>query len=179
MFAISRATVPTDSLLRTYRGGPHPERWDTYVDCFCVDVSARVSLADFVLAFYTSPVFRIERWILRLTIGAPSIDADAKAVAIGTAKTFAARHVGERTNDQLLMCDRYEAARWWFRVAPLDDGGTLLQFGSGVAVRAKANDEGLTISGGFRFLVWFHVLYSRLLLWQASRRVTRKRNQHW
>jgi hypothetical protein len=173
MLAISRAAVPADSLLRTYRGGPHPERWDNYVDCFCVGVSAQVSLADFVWAFYTSPVFRIERWILRLTIGAPSTDADAKAVAVGTANTFAAWYVGDRTNDQLLMCDRYEATRSWFRVAPLDDGGTLLQFGSGVATRAKANDDGMTISGGFRFLMGFHVLYSRLLLWQASRRVTR------
>lgn len=174
MFSVSREEVSDDSLLRTFRGGSHPERWRTYVDCFCTRVADDVSLSDFVFAFYTSALFRIERWILRVTIGAASIDADARAVATGSAKTFAAWYVGERTADQLLMCDRYESTRSWFRVVPLNDGGTLLQFGSGIAARASKNGGGMTISRGFRFLVGFHVVYSRLLLWQASRRVLRK-----
>jgi hypothetical protein len=66
VFAVVREPVPEDALLKTYRGGVHPERWRKYGDCFSVAVDQVVSLADFVFAFYTSPVFRIERLLLRV-----------------------------------------------------------------------------------------------------------------
>jgi hypothetical protein len=56
MSGIARAGVPDDSLLRTFRGGTHPERWGRYGDCFSMTVDQPVSLADFVFAFYTSPI---------------------------------------------------------------------------------------------------------------------------
>jgi hypothetical protein len=171
MLSIRRESVPEEALLRTYRGGRHPERWGNYQDCFSIEVGRREDLANFVYAFYTSPLFRVERLILRLAIGASSTDADARAVADGATKTFAAWTVGERTATQLLMCDRYEATRSWFRVVPLETGGTLLQFGSAVAARpaGRAGESSMRI--GFRVMLGFHVIYSRLLPWAASRRV--------
>ena len=59
MFSIAREAVPEDSLLKTHRGAVSPERWGNYGDCFSVRVDRVVSLADFVFAFYTSPLFRI------------------------------------------------------------------------------------------------------------------------
>jgi hypothetical protein len=60
MFSVEREALAEDSLLRTYRGGARPECWGRYGDCFSLIAEQGVSLTDFVFAFYTSPVFRIE-----------------------------------------------------------------------------------------------------------------------
>jgi hypothetical protein len=163
-----RETVPDDALLKTYCGGPHPERWGTYADCYAVTIDREVDLTDFVFAFYTSPVFRIEGFILRLLLGVPSGKADARAVAAGTSDTFSAWYVGQRTATQLLMCDRYERTRSWFCVAPAAGGGTRLQFGTAVAAKRDKKTGAPALGGGFHFLLWFHILYSQVLLRAAK-----------
>ncbi len=171
---ITQQPVPEDSLLKTYRGGSRPERWVGQGDCFAVAVAQPVSLGDFVFAFYTSPVFRIERAILRILAGAPSTDAEARGVADGSGSSFAIWRVGQRTTTQLLMCDRFEKTRSWFQVAPMEGGGTLLRFGSAVASSRNRETGALSVGRGFRWLMGFHVLYSRVLLGAARRRVTKK-----
>lgn len=166
-YSITREPVPNDALLMTYRGAVHPERWGSYADCFSVKVDRSVRLAEFVFAFYTSPLIRIERFLLRLLINAPSSRADALAVAEGRADRFAAWYVGQRTATQLLMCDRYEQTRSWFRVEALNDGGTCLRFGSAVAARRDPRSGALTRGPGFGLLLGFHVAYSRALLHAA------------
>jgi len=162
-----------DALLKTYRGGLRPERWGKYGDCFSVTVDRVVSLADFVFAFYTSPVFRIERLLLRAFVRTPSSDSDARALADGLAASFAVWYVGKRTATQLLMCDRYERTRSWFRVVPLNGDRTRLQFGSAVAA-ARDDQAGVRALGGtFRLLLGFHVLYSQALLRAAKAGVTK------
>lgn len=143
-------------------------------DCFAVAVAQPVSLGDFVFAFYTSPVFRIERAILRILAGAPSTDAEARGVADGSGSSFAIWRVGQRTTTQLLMCDRFEKTRSWFQVAPMEGGGTLLRFGSAVASSRNRETGALSVGRGFRWLMGFHVLYSRVLLGAARRRATKK-----
>jgi hypothetical protein len=168
MFSITREPVPGDALLRTFRGGTHPERWGSYADCFAVGVDRNVSLAEFVFAFYTSPLFRIERGLLGLLINTPSSRSDARAVADGTADKFAAWNVGQRTATQLLMCDRYERTRSWFRVAPKSGGGTHLQFGSAVAARGSGHSEIPQRPAAFKLLLAFHIAYSQALLRAAK-----------
>jgi hypothetical protein len=175
MFSITQEAAPEDALLKTYRGGVHPERWGRYGDCFSVRVDRAVSLRDFVFAFYTSPVFRIERWMLRAFVGAPSSDRDARDLADGSAASFAAWYVGDRTATQLLMCDRYERTRSWFRVLALDGGGTLLQFGSAVAAARDEGRAAATQSRGFRLPLGLHVLYSQVLLNAAKNSLNRAR----
>jgi hypothetical protein len=169
MRGIAQQPVADDALLKTYRGGRHPERWGRYGDCFSVHVDGSVTLSQFVFAFYTSPVFRIERWVLRALAGAPSTDEQARAVAEGRGDTFAVWTMGARTPTQLLMCDRYGKTRSWFRVVP-QSGGTVLQFGSAVAA-TSAETGSLKVSRGFGLLLGFHRLYSRVLLGSARRRV--------
>jgi hypothetical protein len=169
---IARETLPEDSLLKTHRGAVHPERWGKYGDCFSVRVDRVASLADLVFAFYTSPLFRIERLLLRVLAGAPAGDADAHALAQGSATTFSIWYTGERSATQLLMCDRYERTRSWFRVVPLNGGGTLLQFGSAVAAR-PGKAAASASSAVFRLLLGFHILYSQLLLSAAKMGVMR------
>jgi hypothetical protein len=169
MSSITQAPVPEDALLRTYRGGAHPERWQRYADCFSVAVDRPVDIAELVTAFYTSRAFRIERWLLRWLAAAPSTDAEARAVADGSGSSFAVWRVGDRSKTQLLMCDRYERTRSWFRVVPMDGNGTLLQFGSAVAARRTG---GGTLGTRFSLLLGFHVLYSKVLLRAAKMRLT-------
>lgn len=167
MFGIIRSAPPTNALLVSHRGR-HPERWGGYHDCFRICIRGRVTLQQFVLAFYTSWLFRLERALLRILLAIPSSDADAYALARGTHNTFAAWYVGARTPTELLMCDRYERTRSWFRVGPDGDGGTELCFGSAVAGRRRANGS-FVMSRLFRALLGFHVLYSQLLLQAAAR----------
>jgi hypothetical protein len=171
--SVLQQSVPEESLLNTYRGGAQPERWGHQGDCFSTSVDRNVSLAAFVSAFYTSPVFRIERLILAAVANAPSTDAQARAVADGSSQEFALWRVGERTETQLLMCDRYEKTRSWFRVVPAGDGKTVLQFGSAVAARRDRQTGAVSMSRGFRWLVGFHVLYSKVLLGAARNQLIR------
>jgi hypothetical protein len=168
---IEHQPAPPDSLLKTYQGGGHPERWGQYGDCFSVRVNRLVGLSDFVFAFYTTWVFKLERRILQLVIGAASTDAQAFRVAHGTEQVFAAWVVGARSESQLLMCDRYETTRSWFRVLPNESGSTL-QFGSAVA-SAPARGAAQSRGSGFRLLLGFHVLYSKVLLRAAAKRLLR------
>jgi hypothetical protein len=164
MFSVVKEAVPDDALLKTYVGDAHPELWGRYADCFAVLVDREVSLSDFVFAFYTSPLFRIERFILRVLVNAPSSQATARAVADGSTDEFAAWYVGERSATQLIMCDRYERTRSWFRVSPMAGGGTRLQFGSAVAAKRDENTGARVLGGGFHPLLRVHILYSQLLL---------------
>jgi len=138
-----------------------------------VEVGRPVSLNDFVFAFYTSPVFRIERAILRILADAPSTDAEARGVAAGSGSSFAIWQMGERSSTQLLMCDRFEKTRSWFQVVPLEDGGTLLRFGSAVAASRNRETGASSVGWGFRWLMGFHVIYSRILLSEARRGLAR------
>jgi hypothetical protein len=167
MFSVVKEVVPESSLLKTFQGGRHPESWGHYGDCFSLRVDRSVSLEQFVFAFYTSPLFRVERLLLCWFARSPSTDAEARSVANGSASNFAAWYVGERTANQLLMCDRFEKTRSWFRVALTEEGKTLLQFGSAVAARGLQGTP-TEMGVGFRMLLGFHVLYSQILLLSAK-----------
>ncbi len=173
MPAVIQESLPDNALLKTFRGGARPEEWGHYGDCFSLMIPRKANLEEFVFAFYTSPVFRLERWILGVFARSPSTDADARAVANGSASRFSLWYVGERTASQLLMCDRFERTRSWFRVMTVGGEGALLQFGSAVA--ARANPAGQRRQGGaFDFLKGFHMLYSRVLLSSAWRQMRRR-----
>jgi hypothetical protein len=177
MPSIKQIAVPTDALLSTFHGGRHPELWSAYRDCYAVAIDGAVSLVQFVNAFYTTPLFRIERWLLGFLPRGASTDAEAAAVAAGTGERFAVWSVGARTDSELLMCDRYERTRSWFRVVPGNSGGrlqTTLYFGSGVAAR-RTPTGGLRMGAGFGALLAFHRVYSRLLLGAAWRKLAAQR----
>lgn len=120
-------------------------------------------------AFYTTWLFRLERWILRLAVARPSTDEEARQLARGEREAFAAWSVEARAPDQLLMCDFTGRTRSWLMVAPA--AGTRLYFGSVVVpVRdPKTGETGLGPVHGP--LIGFHKLYSRLLLGAAARRL--------
>jgi hypothetical protein len=164
--SIVTSGLPATALLGNYaRGGG-------YTDCYFTEVPQSIALAEYVEAFYTTWVFKLERWILTHGVKKPSRDLDAQRVARAEIDCFAAWTVEGRAPDQLLMCDYLRRTRSWFMVIPID-GGTRLCFGSAVVpVRRKSGE--LTLGSTYSALMGFHKLYSRILLHSARSRLMRK-----
>lgn len=159
--AIRPCRLPADALLNRYVSA------GTYVDCYVAEVARSVSCAEYVEAFYTTAVFKLERWILRIAVSRPSADAEAIQLARGERDAFAAWSVEGRTPDQLLLADVGGRTRSWLMVAPSGTGSTLLYFGSAVIpVRDRKTDRA-SLGPVFGALLGFHKLYSRVLLLSA------------
>lgn len=60
-----------------------------FTDCYALEAPAPVTQAQFVEAFYTTPLFKAERFILKMLVARPSTDQDAKDLATGTNDSFA------------------------------------------------------------------------------------------
>lgn len=143
-----------------------------YVDCYAADIDRVVTFEQFVGAFYTTWLFKLERWILAWTVKKPSSDEEAQDIARARRSRFAAWSEEARAVDQLLMCDFLGATRSWFMIRP-HESGTHLYFGSVVTARRNPRTGHLELGRGYRLLLGFHKLYSRALL-QAARSKLRR-----
>ncbi|MBD3663195.1 hypothetical protein [Sulfitobacter aestuariivivens] len=158
---IARAVpVPLDALLQRYVGNG-----DTYTDAFEVMSPYAVDLEAFIEAFYTTWLFRLERWVLTLTLRRRIRDSDVVALASG-ADRFAAWRVEAREAGQILLCDHSGATRSWLAVSPKDGGATRLIFGSAVVAA-----EGKGLGRLVWLLIPLHRLYARALLRLAEQRL--------
>jgi hypothetical protein len=59
-------------------------------------------LAEYIFAFYTTPLFKLERLILKLTVTKPSTDTQARQLANGSGNVFAAWHMENRKENEIL-----------------------------------------------------------------------------
>ena len=167
---ISACALPAYALLHRYRTG------GGFADCYVTEIPRAVSHAEFVEAFYTTRLFRLERWLLRLFLSRASTDSEAARLARGELEAFAAWSVEKRAPDQLLLSDVGGRTRSWLMVAPSEGHGavgTRLYFGSAVVPRRNARSGRSSLGPVFRALLGFHKLYSRLLLGAARSRLSR------
>jgi hypothetical protein len=170
MSTIRPCELPAGSLLHRYAGS------GGYADCYVTEIARAVSHAEFVEAFYTTAVFKLERLILRLLVSRPSTDAQVRQLAQGERNLFAAWSVEGRLPDQLLLCDIAGRTRSWLMVCAA--GGeasprTQLFFGSAIVpVRSTITGQS-SLGFTFRALLGFHKLYSRVLLRAARSRLSR------
>ena len=148
---IEEDPLPGNALLQKYA------RAGAYTDCFYTDFPENVALADYVEAFYSTWLFKIERVILALFVKKDSSRKDAGKLARGEIDKFAAWYVEERTEHQLLMSDYRDHTRSWFMVTP-----GRLYFGSAVIPKDRKS---------YKLLLGFHRLYSRMLLAAAKSRL--------
>lgn len=163
MPGVTPAALPHAALLSRYavNGG--------YTDCYRITSTRRVTFVDYVAAFYTTWLFKLERAILALAVNRPSSDEQVLALARGECDRFAAWSVEARASNELLLCDMHGRTRSWLRLDPpggTDNDLTVLWFGSAV-VPAR------TGSRGFALLLEFHKLYSVALLRLARDRAQR------
>ena len=164
MSKVNLYPLPQESFLQPYR------EKGAYVDCYSTTTAAHITTAEFIEAFYTTPLFKLERLILKWLVSRPSTDLQARQLARGEASRFAAWRVEERSEEQLLMCDFQGKTRSWLmtgRLSTEPGAGTRLYFGSAV-VPSENPETGETRMGpGFQALLGFHKLYSRALLHSA------------
>lgn len=156
--------LPPASLL-----GRLAEQRGAYADAYTLRFPRPVPLAEFVEAFYTTRLFKVERALLAL-FGKPSSDAMARAVARGEGERMAAWTVEAREGDELLMHEDSGATRSWFKVETAA-GQTTLWFGSAVVPRRRGPGGEPRFGAVFHALLGFHRWYSRALLAAAARRL--------
>ena len=161
--------LPADALLTKYR------KSRAYTDCYSTDIARTVSHAEFVEAFYTGRLFKLERLLLRVFLSKPSTDLQARQLAAGELNEFAAWTVEARAEDQLLLRAVDGRTRSWLMVSTTDvPSGTRLYFGSALLLSRKAGNAstGKPMMGFlFKALLGFHNFYSRALLSAAARRL--------
>lgn len=158
---IRACELPDIALLRRYLDQ------GAYVDCYTTEIDGDVPHSRYVMAFYSSWLFKIERWILGWSVKRASSSSDVAALAGGTSNRFAAWEVEARDESQLLLCDLFGRTRSWLMTATSNERSatvTRLYFGSAVVPRTGSRSLGFT----YRALLGFHKLYSRALLHLAK-----------
>ena len=164
--AVAEHPLPGHALLARYGGE------QGYADCYVATVPRPVSQAEYVEAFYTTGLFKVERRILAVLARRPSTDAQAGELARGLRDRFAAWTVEDRGPDQLLLADAVGGTRSWLMTEPDGRGGTRLYFGSAVVPRRRSDGSARPRMGFlFHALLGFHKRYSRALLSAAGARL--------
>ena len=140
-----------------------------HTDAFYIDLPKSITLEDLIFAFYTTPLFKAERWVLRIAARAPSTDVDARALASAQVEAFAVWHVELRTDTDILLADQQSGrTKSWLAVEQTPNG-TRAWFGSVVVpVMRRGKTE---LGPVFTSLMGLHGMYSRALLGVAARRV--------
>jgi len=164
-------TLPEHSLLLVYHTN------GDYTDCFTIDVAGHVSQQHFVAAFYTSSLFKVERFILKWLLAKPSTDREASLLAAGSIDRFAAWTVEGRQPHQLLMCDYQGRTRSWLMVESIATSvgtNTRLFFGTGIIATTDRGTGHKTMPLAFRLLLPFHRRYAKALLRSAVHSIAPK-----
>lgn len=157
----SPTPVPEGSFLGAYA------RKGAFTDCYATTVPGTVNLPELVFAFYTTPLFKVERWLLSKALRISSSDPQALQLAEAASDRFSAWAVEHRSDNEILL-DAGQTRSWLSvrRHTPPDTSTTLL-FGSVVVPMRQGGKFG----PAFHLLLGFHRLYSRLLLSSAAKRV--------
>ncbi len=81
-----------------------------------------ISSPSLFLHFYTTLLFKLERFILKWTVSKSSTDAQARQLSDGEIEQFAAWHVEGRNENEILMCDFGGRTRSWLMVCSCEHG---------------------------------------------------------
>ncbi len=163
---VRTSEVPQDSLLGVYVAS------GAYADCYVTELPAAVTHAQFVEAFYTTALFKLERLLLGVFLSRPSTDAQAKQLAQGQLSSFAAWSVESRAENQIVLATG--RTRSWLMVTPrtrAETNHTCLFFGSAVVPPHSSSGARGSMGLVFTALLRFHRLYSRALLFSARARL--------
>ena len=170
MFAIEKCPVPADAMLSKYLVN------GAYTDCYMTEISGQVHFPEFIFSFYTTSLFKLERLILKLSVAKPSTDIQARQLADSIIEKFAAWHVEDRSENEMLMCDFLGGTRSWFKLIPVSQTCTQLYFGSAVSSRQHPKTGKRSLGLGYRALLGFHQIYSMLLLYSARSRIRQQQS---
>ena len=138
-----------------------------FTDAYTLEHPAPVALAQWVAAFYSSRLFKLERGLIGLLLRRPASDAQARELGLAQREQFSAWQVKGRRAHEILLADLSGQTRSWLQVEALPGGATRLWFGS--AVMPRPGSQPPRFGWGFRALLGFHRAYSRALLRAGAR----------
>lgn len=166
MLTIESPPLPDNALLGIYKCN------GAYTDCYSTEFPTTVTHTQFVIAFYTTFAFKMERFILKWVVSKPSTDDEVKLLAEGKTDKFAAWSVENRGENQLLMCDFQNRTRSWLMIEPVKSSTTTrLYFGSAIVPVKNTRTGKSSLGFAFHALLWFHKIYSVVLLSSAKSRL--------
>ncbi|RBW43189.1 hypothetical protein DS885_13680 [Psychromonas sp. B3M02] len=163
----SLVPAPNTSLLSAYNKR-------AFTDCYCTSISKSVTLSQFIEAFYTTRLFKFERWLLAKALCIPSSDEEVSLLAQSNSTELSAWQVKSRSSNEILLAAWQ--TRSWLCVKPQDGTtpSTTLYFGSAVISTRADGKFGLV----FHMFGGFHRLYSKLLLSAAAKKVIANLSQN-
>ena len=144
---VHRCTLPPEAALGAYASN------GAYTDCYAVVLPRIVSQAEYVEAFYTTAVFKVERWLIARFLSRPSTDAQARQLAQGSLSSFAAWSVEQRKSNELVLAAG--RTRSWLMASTLQEAGlpsTMLYFGSAIVPRRRGGTGRSAMGWQFRAL---------------------------
>jgi hypothetical protein len=150
--------LPQHSLLVRY------DQQGAFTDCYGCDVARAVPLAEYIEAFYTGRLMRLERQIIGVAMRRPTRTDDVRALANATASDFAAWRVEAREANQILLRDVTGRTCSWLMVEARGALSSRLYFGSAVVPRQNGK-----LGLAFHALLGFHAWYSKALLGAACK----------
>mgnify|MGYP000064086267 FL=1 len=164
---VFESELPSNALSATYK------TQGAFVDCYYSEVAKDISLDEYIQAFYTTPLFKLERSLLSLATFKRASDHDALALSLGKSDRYSIWTVEGREANQILMRDFTGNTRSWLMVQKASDSeaGTRLYFGSVVVPKEKTESGQASFGGLFHLLGKFHQIYSKALLTSAYKRL--------
>lgn len=166
--SVKSCPMPPEALLGRY------QKSGFHTDCYCIEIPVSVSQEQYVMAFYSTALFQLERFILKWTVSRPSTTAQLERLAAGEGNEFAAWSVEDRTDNQLLLSDYRGRTRSWLMSIQLEaetGGHTRLYFGSAVVPVRNQQTGKQGLGFAYKALLGFHKIYSVALLSRAATRL--------
>ena len=174
MSKIIEAEIPSHALSAKYL------EEGAFVDCYYIEIPEEITLDKYIEAFYTTPLFKVERTILSIATFKSATDRDAAELSLGKSSSYSIWTVESRKSNQVLLCDFTRKTRSWLMVKTSKNEDSVISrlfFGS-VVVPSKVSESGHASFGLlFHLFSRFHLSYSKALLNAAYKKLLRK-NKH-
>ncbi|MEH6450534.1 MAG: hypothetical protein V7765_17820 [Oleispira sp.] len=161
--------LPSDALSTSY------QEQGAFVDCYYMDIAKDISLEQYIQAFYTTTLFKLERSLLSLATFKRTKDVEAVELSLGKSDQYSIWTVEGRESNQIMLRDFTGNTRSWLMVQKPNENqmGTRLYFGSVVVPKSVSKNGQGSFGVLFHLLDKFHEVYSRALLNAAYRKLLR------
>jgi hypothetical protein len=171
MSTVRLCSIPSGALLKRY------QKSGFHTDCYAIAVPVCVSQDQFVRAFYSTKLFKLERFILKWVASRPSTEGQLAQLASGEASEFAAWSVEDKSENQLLLSDFQGRTRSWLMTNDIETEAndcTKLYFGSAVVPVSNKKTGEQRLGFAYRALLGLHKLYSVALLSAAAAKLVKE-----
>jgi hypothetical protein len=161
--------LPSYALSASYK------KQGAFVDCYYIDIAKDINLDEYIQAFYTTTLFKLERSLLSLATFKRTTDHEAVELSLGKSSRYSIWTVEGRESNQILLRDFTGNTRSWLMVQKPNQNeiGIRLLFGSVVVPKGVTKNGQGSFGVLFHLFGKFHQIYSQALLSAAYRKLLR------